>query len=99
MLQCYTPKPDGSIAESAPISLPEYTIRGAFYVHNGYLYYYTVQQNQPDSVQLWQLNPEDGESALLAEDGLSDYPELSFGQHGILVGTSAAAPLYFPDSE
>ena len=99
VLQCYTPKPDGSISASDSITLPEYTIHGAFYVHSGYLYYYTVQQNQPDSVQLWQLNPETGESTLLAEDGLSDYPELSFGPHGILVGTSAAAPLYFPDSE
>ena len=96
VLQRYTPKPDGSIAASDSISLPEYTIRGAFYVHNGYLYYYTVAQNQPDSVQLWQLNPENGESTLLAEDGLSDYPALSFGQHGILVGTGAESPLYLP---
>ena len=99
VLRCYTPKPDGSISAAEPISLPEFTIHGAFYVHNGYLYYYTVTQNQPDSVQLWRLNPEDGESTLLAEDGLSDYPELSFGPHGILVGTNAASPLYFPDPE
>ena len=99
VLRRYSPAPDGSFSASDPISLPEYTIRGAFYVHNGYLYYYTVQKNQPDSVQLWQLNPENGESTLLAEDGLSDYPELSFGQHGILVGTNAEAPLYLPDSE
>lgn len=97
VLRCYTPKPDGSIAASEPISLPEFTIHGDFYVHNGFLYYYTMQQNQPDSVQLWQLNPADGESVLLAEDGLSDYPALSFGPHGILVGTSADAPLYLPD--
>ena len=99
VLRCYTPKPDGSLSASEPISLPEYTIHGAFYVHSGYLYSYTVQKNQPDSVQLWQLNPETGESTLLAEDGLSDYPELSFGAHGILVGTSPTTPLYFPDPE
>ena len=97
MLRCYTPKPDGSFAASEPIPLPEFTIHRDFYVHNGLLYYYTVQQNQPDSVQLWQLNPENGECTLLAEDGLSDYPELSFGQHGILVGTGAESPLYLPD--
>ncbi len=99
VLQCYTPKPDGSIAASDSISLPEYTIRGAFYVRSGFLYYYTATQNQPDSVQLWQLNPENGESTLLSEDGLSDYPALSFGPHGILVGTSVATPLYLPDLE
>ncbi len=99
VLRCYTPKSDGSISASDSITLPEYTIHGAFYVHSGFLYYYTATQNQPDSVQLWQLNPEDGESTLLAEDGLSDYPELSFGTHGILVGTSPTTPLYFPDSE
>lgn len=99
VLRCYTPKPDGSIAASDPISLPEFTIHGAFYVHNGLLYYYTATQNQPDSVQLWRLNPKNGESTLLAEDGLSDYPALSFGQHGILVGTSTESPLYLPDSE
>ncbi len=99
VLQCYTPKPDGSFTASEPIALPEFTIHRDFYVHNGLLYYYTVQQNQPDSVQLWQLNPENGESTLLAEDGLSDYPSLSFGQHGILVGTSAEAPLYLSDPE
>ncbi len=97
VLQCYTPKPDGSISASDSITLPEYTIHGAFYVHSGFLYYYTATQNQPDSVQLWQLNPEDGESTLLAEDGLSDYPELSFGAHGILVGTNPTTPLYLPD--
>ena len=96
MLQCYSPEPDGSFSASDPISLPEFTVRGAFYVHNGYLYYYTATQNQPDSVQLWQLNPENGESTLLAEDGLSDYPALSFGQHGILVGTGTESPLYLP---
>ena len=80
-------------------TLPEYTIHGAFYVHSGYLHYYMVQKNQPDFVQLWQLNPETGESTLLAEDGLSDYPELSFGAHGILVGTSPTTPLYFPAPE
>ncbi len=99
VLRCYTPNPDGSISASAPISLPEFTIHGVFYVHNGYLYYYTAEQNQPDSVQLWRLNPENGESTLLAEDGLSEYPTLSFGQHGILVGTSTESPLYLPDSE
>ena len=98
-LRCYTPKPDGSIAASDPISLPEFTIHGVFYVHNGLLYYYTATQNQPDSVQLWRLNPENGENTLLAEDGLSDYPALSFGPHGILVGTSTESPLYLPDSE
>ena len=99
VLRCYSPKPDGSISASNPISLPEFTVHGAFYVHNGYLYYYTVEQNQPDSVQLWQLNPTDEKSTLLAEDGLSDYPALSFGQHGILVGTGTESPLYLPDSE
>ena len=99
VLRCYSPKPDGSISASNPISLPEFTVHGAFYVHNGYLYYYMVEQNQPDSVQLWQLNPTDEKSTLLAEDGLSDYPALSFGQHGILVGTGTESPLYLPDSE
>ena len=47
----------------------------------------------------WSLNPENGESTLLAENGLSDYPVLSFGQHGILVGTGAESPLYLPDPE
>lgn len=97
VLRCYSPKPDGSISPSDPISLPEFTIHGDFYVHNGFLYYYTVQKNQPDSVQLWQLNPTDGKSTLLAENGLSNYPALSFGQHGILVGTGAEAPLYLPN--
>lgn len=99
VLRCYTPKSDGSLSASEPIFLPEYTIPGAFYVHSGFLYYYTVQKNQPDFVQLWQLNPETGESTLLAEDGLSDYPELNFGAHGILVGTSPTTPLYFPAPE
>lgn len=99
VLRFYSPEPDGSFSASDPIPLPEYTIHGAFYVHNGYLYYYTVEQNQPDSVQLWRLNPENGESTLLAENGLSDYPVLSFGQHGILVGTGAESPLYLPDPE
>lgn len=97
ILRCCSPKYNGSISVSDPISLPEFTIPGEFYVHNDCLYYYTVQQNQPDSVQLWRLNPTDGKQELLAEDGLSNYPALSFGQHGILVGTSAEAPLYLPD--
>lgn len=97
VLRCYSPMPDGSISPSDPISLPEFTVHGDFYVHNGFLYYYTVQKNQPDSVQLWQLNPTDGKSTLLEENGLSNYPALSFGQHGILVGTGAETPLYLPN--
>ena len=99
MLRCYRLKSDGSFSAFDPITLPEFTIHGVFYVHNGFLYYYTAAQNQPDSVQLWQLNPADGSSTLLAEDGLADYPALSFGLHGILVGTGAENPLYLPNSE
>ena len=99
VLRCYRLKSAGSLSASDPITLPEFTIHGDFYVHNGFLYYYTATQNQPDSVQLWRLNPADGSSTLLAEDGLTDYPALSFGQHGILVGTGAENPLYLPNSE
>lgn len=95
VLTCYTPEADGSLSVAASISLPDHTMHGDIYVHNGLVYYYTIQGSSGNSL-LWALDPSSGKSVQLTEQSISDYPAPGWGENGFILAAVPDTPLYIP---